>query len=165
MNGGSPWLEPGCSAVEHRPIGHESGDLLLSGDPTAGPSGAGSDANGAVGRTMSFCVSEAALETLDAVALARAARVGDELALSIFATTGRYLGQAIAVLADVIDPEVVVGGGVHGRCLDLLEADTIPAFEAEMQGGAVRSCPILPAGLGEAVGDYSASAVALTDSR
>ena len=115
----------------------------------------------AAGRTVGFCADQTALEGLDAVVLARAARDGDALALSIFATSGRHLGQGIAVLADVIDPEVVVVGGIYGRCLDLLEAATMAAFEAEMQGGAARSCQILPAELREAIGDYSALAVAL----
>jgi glucokinase len=115
----------------------------------------------AAGRSVAFCADQAALETLDAVVLARAARAGDALALSVFATSGRHLGQGIAVLADVIDPEVVVVGGIYGRCLDLLEAETRAAFEAEMQGAAARSCQILPAGLKEAIGDYSALAVAL----
>ena len=115
----------------------------------------------AAGRTVAFCADQAALETLDAVVLARAARAGDALARLILATSGKHLGQGIAVLADVIDPEVIVVGGIYGRCLDLLEGETMAAFEAEMQGGAARSCRIVPAGLREAIGDYSALAVAL----
>jgi glucokinase len=115
----------------------------------------------AAGRTVPFCPDEAALETLDALVLARAARDGDALAKSILATSGQRLGQGVAVLADVLDPEVIVVGGIYGRCLDLLEGDTIAAFEAEMRGAAARACRIVPAELGEAIGDYSALAIAL----
>lgn len=46
-------------------------------------------------------------------AITEAARDGDELALSIFETTGDYLGAGIASLAVILDPEaVVIGGGV-----------------------------------------------------
>lgn len=118
------------------------------------------------GRAVAFCDDESRLEALDVVILANAARAGDALARSIFATSGRHLGKGIAALADIIDPEVVVVGGIYGRCLDLLESDTLAAFEEEMRGAASRSCRISPAGLGEAIGDYSALAVALaaTDS-
>lgn len=46
-------------------------------------------------------------------AITEAARDGDELALSIFETTGDYLGAGIASLAVILDPEaIVIGGGV-----------------------------------------------------
>ncbi len=46
-------------------------------------------------------------------AITDAARDGDQLALSAFATTGDWLGAGIASLSVVLDPEcVVIGGGV-----------------------------------------------------
>lgn len=53
------------------------------------------------------------IEGVNGSAITEAARDGDELALSIFETTGDYLGAGIASLAVILDPEaVVIGGGV-----------------------------------------------------
>ena len=53
------------------------------------------------------------IEGVKGSAITAAARDGDELALSIFETTGDYIGAGIASLAVILDPEtVVIGGGV-----------------------------------------------------
>jgi glucokinase len=114
------------------------------------------------GKALDFCPDETALEALDVPAIARAARQGDPLARGIFLTSGTYLGRGIAILADIIDPELVVVGGIYGRCLDLLEAPTRDAFAAEALGGASRAARIEPAKLGEQIGDFSALAVAVS---
>jgi glucokinase len=115
------------------------------------------------GRLVAFCPDETALEALDVPAIAAAARLGDQLAKDIFLTSGMHLGRGIAILADVIDPELVVVGGIYGRCLDLLEGPTIAAFSAEALVTAPEPNRIVPAQLGEAIGDFSALAVASTD--
>lgn len=56
---------------------------------------------------------DGSIEGVNGTAITEAARDGDELALSIFETTGDYLGAGIASLAVILDPEaVVIGGGV-----------------------------------------------------
>ncbi len=115
------------------------------------------------GRHVAFCPDEAALAALDVPRLARAAREGDPVAAGAFRTSGEYLGQGIAILADIIDPEVVVVGGIYGRCIDLLAGPAHEAFEAESLAGAAGRARIVPAGLGEAIGDWSALAVALAE--
>ncbi len=56
---------------------------------------------------------DGSIEGVNGSAITEAARDGDELALSIFQTTGDYLGAGIASLAVILDPEaVVIGGGV-----------------------------------------------------
>lgn len=56
---------------------------------------------------------DGSIEGVKGSAITEAARDGDELALSIFETTGDYLGAGIASLAVILDPEaVVIGGGV-----------------------------------------------------
>jgi len=53
------------------------------------------------------------IEGVKGSAITEAARDGDELALSVFKTTGDYIGAGIASLAVILDPEaVVIGGGV-----------------------------------------------------
>ena len=56
---------------------------------------------------------DGSIEGVKGSAITAAAGDGDELALSIFETTGDYLGAGIASLAVILDPEaVVIGGGV-----------------------------------------------------
>lgn len=49
-------------------------------------------------------------------ALAEYAHAGDKHALQVFETAGDYLGQGIAIIANVLNPETVVIGGVLMRC-------------------------------------------------
>ncbi len=116
----------------------------------------------AAGRAVRFCPDETALVRLDVPAIAAAARHGDPLAADIFLTSGTHLGRGIAILSDVIDPELFVIGGIYGRCLDLLERPTISAFTAEALAATPGSGRIVPAQLGEQIGDFSALAVAST---
>ena len=56
---------------------------------------------------------DGSIEGVNGSAITAAAGDGDELALSIFETTGDYIGAGIASLAVILDPEtVVIGGGV-----------------------------------------------------
>ena len=56
---------------------------------------------------------DGSIEGVKGSAITAAAGDGDELALSIFETTGDYIGAGIASLAVILDPEaVVIGGGV-----------------------------------------------------
>lgn len=57
---------------------------------------------------------------LGSVEIARLARHGDSVAMAAFALAGRYLGQAIAGIANLLNPEGVVIGGGLSSCFDLL---------------------------------------------
>jgi glucokinase len=115
------------------------------------------------GQEVDFCPDEATLASIDVPALASAARAGDHIAADVFRTSGEFLGQGIAILADIVDPEVVVVGGIYGRCLDLLAEPTLERFAAESLSGARGSARIVPAALGGAIGDWSALAVAVAE--
>jgi predicted NBD/HSP70 family sugar kinase len=49
-----------------------------------------------------------------------AARSGDQLALAVVEREGQYLARAVASIAAILDPELIVLGGGIGRNLDLL---------------------------------------------
>jgi glucokinase len=90
-----------------------------------------------------------------------AAAAGDPVAREILARSGRYLGQALALLVDVLNPDVIVLGSVFARCRPYLE----PAMEEVLCHEALpqtrQVCRIVPVELGEEVGSYAAVAVAL----
>lgn len=67
-----------------------------------------------------------------------AARAGDPFAMELLATTGRWLGEGIASLTDVLDPAVVVIGGGVSEVGDLLLTPVRAAFRAQLTGRGLR---------------------------
>lgn len=89
-----------------------------------------------------------------------AAEKGDALALRILEIVGRRLGQGLAIVLDVLNPEVIVIGSIFARCERFLR----PAMEAAMRDEALAQtyavCRVVPAQLGESIGDCAAIAIA-----
>jgi glucokinase len=113
------------------------------------------------GNPPAFCPGLAALQTVTAEAVGLAAREGDPLALEIMHMVGHYLGHGLAVLVDILNPECIILGGIYGRQQDLLEPAARAVLQAEAHPHALQACHVLPAGLGEKVGDFAGLAVAL----
>ena len=91
-----------------------------------------------------------------------AAQGGDEVAVAILATVGRRLGEGVAGLVNVWDPEVVVIGGGVGEAGDVVLAPLREAFLASVEGADVRpEVPIVPAHLGNDAGAIGAALLAL----
>lgn len=113
------------------------------------------------GEKVSFCPSIDALESLDARIVADAAKEGDALALEIFRTCGEYLGRGISVIVDILNPEIIVIGSIFARCEALLRPALERAMERESLALSRGVCRVVPAALGESIGDIAALAVAL----
>lgn len=111
------------------------------------------------GRPPSFCPTESDLPKVDARLVADAARRGDPLARAVWRTTGRMLGRGLAMIVDTLNPACIAIGSLYGRCRDLLEKPMRAALAAEALPQSLAVCRIVPAGLGEKVGDYAALAV------
>lgn len=111
---------------------------------------------------VTFCASPEELELVDARAVAEAARRGDRLAQDVFRTSGRYLGRGLSVLIDILNPEVVVIGSIFARSGDLLWPEAQRVIAEESLGLSASVCRVVPAQLGEAIGDMAALAVAAT---
>jgi glucokinase len=94
-----------------------------------------------------------------------AAERGDALALKVFEISGHYLGQALAILLDTLNLERIIIGSIFLRCEKFLR----PAMEAAMQAESLRQtydvCRVVPAGLGESVGDFAALSVGYSQMR
>lgn len=99
-------------------------------------------------------------EKITAKLIAQLADLGDELCLSVYRTSGEQLGRGLSILIDILNPEAVIIGGVFMRSGHLLlpHAERVIREEALTPSRSV--CRILPAGLGEKVGDFAALAVA-----
>jgi glucokinase len=99
-------------------------------------------------------------EELTARSVGRAAAEGDELACELVEECGRSLGRALAVLVDVLNPECIAVGGLALRLGDLILDPARRELAAEALPQAVAACRVVPAALGEAVGDAQALVVA-----
>jgi glucokinase len=82
-------------------------------------------------------------EGLDGPLITAAARGGEPLAVACFAEVGRWLGQGIADLVAILDPDVVVVGGGVSEAGDLLMAPARTAFAAALVAAEHRPAPEL----------------------
>jgi glucokinase len=90
-----------------------------------------------------------------------AAKTGDKVALRILRQSGERLGQTLAMLIDVLNPQRIVLGGLAWRMGEPLMKPMRRVMEREALPQTLRACEIVPAALGESIGDVSALCVAM----
>ena len=95
--------------------------------------------------------------------IADAANAGDEIAIEVYRTCGEHLGKGLSVIIDILNPEVIVIGSVFARAQNLLWDSARAVIEAEALPLSANVCSVLPAKLGEQIGDYAAIATALLE--
>ncbi len=100
------------------------------------------------------------IERVTAKDVGQAALAGDELAKSLVAISGRYLGRGLAILIDTLNPECIVLGSMAVRLGRLLLEPAMEEVRKEAIEEAWRNCVIVPAKLGERIGDIAALCVA-----
>jgi glucokinase len=115
----------------------------------------------AAGRAVSFCPDAEALQSITAKGVGEAAEAGDLLARTVMAMTGRYLGRGLSLLMDILNPQRIVIGGIFVRCRRFLQPAMDAEIAAEALPGAARVCEVVPAALGESIGDHACLSVAL----
>ncbi|HUZ47006.1 MAG TPA: ROK family protein [Terriglobia bacterium] len=97
--------------------------------------------------------------TITARDVGLAAQQGDTLAKQIIQSTGRRLGEVLAILVDIFNPDRIVIGGLAMR---LGETLLVPARKiVKREALAADVCQIVPAILGEQIGDIAALCVAM----
>ena len=92
--------------------------------------------------------------------VAQAAERGDDVATSLLATVGESLGRGLAVLVDVLNPQIIVLGSIYVRSQQFIEPAMRRTLEAEALPQSLRACRVVPAALGDEIGNYAAIAVA-----
>jgi glucokinase len=80
---------------------------------------------------------------------------GSNEARAVFERAGFYLGRGLAILADTLNPERIILGGIGMRLGDVLLAPAKRVFYEEALPQAAEACKIVPAQLGEAIGDIA----------
>jgi glucokinase len=99
--------------------------------------------------------------TLTARDVAAAAKRGDVLAMRIVRSTGERLGQVLAILVDILNPERIVIGGLAMRTGDMILGPARAMLAREALTVSAASCQVVPAALGERIGDVAALCVAV----
>lgn len=101
-------------------------------------------------------------EDITAKTLAEAAVAGDAIAIEAYRICGEQLGRGLSILVDVLNPERIVIGSVFARAEQLLRPSMEQALQRDALAQSCEVCRVVPAELGEQIGDYAALAVAFS---
>ena len=88
-------------------------------------------------------------------------RQGSVEAQAVFAAAARNFGRGLALLIDTLNPECIVMGGLGMRLQDVLVQPALRVAEEESLPRAWNACQVIPAELGEAIGDRAALCAAI----
>ncbi len=108
------------------------------------------------GKTSSLFLNENDIENITAKSLAGAAENGDEFSKEIYKNCGAKLGEGLAVLVDILNPQCIVIGSIYARSEKLLRSSMLETLHKEALPQALSVCRIVPAELGDNIGDYAA---------
>jgi len=112
------------------------------------------------GEPPKFCPDIESLSKITAKTIAEAADAGDEAAAEVYRICGEMLGRGLAVLVDILNPELIVIGSIFARSGHLLREAMERELRREALPRSLEACRIVPAALGEEIGDYAALAAA-----
>lgn len=112
-----------------------------------------------MGQKVAWCP-DGDLSAITARTVAEAAKAGDELAESVYRTSATYLGRALAMVIDMLNPEVIAIGSIFVRAEELIRPFMQAAIERDALPGAAAVCKVKPAELGESIGDIAALSLA-----
>ncbi|MBS1663163.1 MAG: ROK family protein [Bacteroidetes bacterium] len=114
-----------------------------------------------VGQSVSYCKSIEDLSSITARTIADAAINGDPTAKEVYELSAEYLGRAIAMFVDLLNPELIILGSIYGRAKQLIDPKMYEVIKKEAYHGSLENFRILPAGLGESIGDMAALSLAV----
>ena len=112
-----------------------------------------------MGGEVSWCP-DGNLDGITAKKVAEALREGDPLAKRVYEISARHLGAGLAVVMDILNPELIVIGSIYARNEDIFKPLMDEVLEREALPLARKVCKVVPAALGESIGDYAALSIA-----
>jgi len=89
------------------------------------------------------------------------ALAGDVQALAVVRRVAGYFGRGLAILADILNPEVIVVGSMAVRLGEVLLGPARKAMRRDALPGTYSACRVVPAELGERIGDVASLCAAL----
>lgn len=106
------------------------------------------------GKKASFQTGEK--EEIKAKDVAESARAGHRDAADLLKESGTYFGRGLSMLIDILNPEVIVAGSIYARTHEFMESSMWEEIRREALASSAAVCRIVPAQLGERIGDYGA---------
>ena len=114
---------------------------------------------------VGFCPTFDKISGIDTKMVAMAAHSGDPVAYEIIRVSAEYLGQGLAILIDILNPECIVIGSIYSRNEELYKPLMDRILHMEAIPSALKVCKIKPALLGDQIGDYAALCVAIYEDK
>lgn len=99
---------------------------------------------------------------LTAANLAKYAKDGDKFSLSVYKKCGEMLGRGLSILIDILAPEKIVIGSIFARSGELLKEKMYESIKKESLSVISNACEIVPAELGDRIGDFAALSLAFS---
>jgi glucokinase len=113
------------------------------------------------GRPIGYALNLNDVDKLSAATLADAADAGTESAAELWHEIGTKLGVGLSLIIDLVNPDVIVIGGIFERQQSRLVEPMSDVILRETLDATRNACRVVPSGLGALIGDYSGLAVAL----
>ena len=117
------------------------------------------------GGSVGYCRSWEELDSVNAKTVAQAAEAGDETAVRVYRQVGEMLGRGLSVLVDIINPERIVIGSIFQRSAELLREPMERVMCQECLPFSLDACKIVPAELGDDIGNRAALSLAISIDR
>ncbi len=96
------------------------------------------------------------LSNLSAKSIAEGMKSGDEFSLEVYVTCAKQLGRGLSVVIDILNPEKIVIGSIYERNSEFFNGIIWDVIKEEALRDAYSVCEIVPASLGDRVGDFAA---------
>ena len=113
----------------------------------------------AEGKASTLFKTEEDIDSLDAKVVAEAMYQGDEFAKAVYEKCAEYLGRGLSIIIDIINPEAVVIGSIYERNQEFFSEIVNEIIKKEALSFNADVCKILPAKLGDSIGDFAALGV------
>ncbi len=117
------------------------------------------------GEPSGYCRSYEELSGVTAKSVALAADEGDAVALAVYREAGARLGAGLSILVDLLNLELIVIGGIYMRSAHLLREAMEETMRRECLPASLSAVRVVPAALGEQIGDLAAVSVAMERER
>ena len=91
------------------------------------------------------------------------AQQGDQFYYSVVKESAEKFAKIVSLLIDLFNPEVIIAGGVFMRNYNLFMSIMMSIIKEESLVDSYKVCRILPAEIGENIGDYAALAIAVLE--
>ena len=148
----------------------EVGHLRLESDGPVGYNKAGSAegfcSGGGIKRLAEIRAREQGIDLggeISARLVFEKAKAGDSFFASVVKESAEKFARVGSMLIDLFNPQVIAAGGVFMRNYELFMGYMRPVIEAECLSDSYKVCRILPAEIGENIGDYAALAIAASE--